>query len=332
MWSLIKNIASLFQHAFEFLDELLDMTNGALDEFNKGLSELNEDLKKKTLDRSEDKRQSSEIELSEELRRLKESLESYETPHGNRGDGDKVKSEGLRGAKKNNSQGGQGGGEEGGVVELEVISSSEVQGMTSVNHCTKTAFTPSKQSFSYETESQFMSRWGGFAFDCKYCGAEQMQWKEISPNKWMPYDLVENEAHECPALKEAVITREQVIHYLQVYGFEPYVPRTISWKISFIASNKSQTLYFLFGKRAIDFKFYDFLRPLKLDAKGKMYTDGGVLVRNNYEGSDVNVHELTLELASRFITNSPVDGVFLEGHGLSKKEQIEALYKNNQNQ
>lgn len=169
--------------------------------------------------------------------------------------------------------------------------------------------------------NEFIPRWGGSVFDCDFCGAEGMQWTEVSPEKWMPYDLLNKEVHHCPNKNIDKLTRDQVLEHLQNIGFEAYIPRTSSWKYAFIASSQSQTVYFLVGKRGIDFKLYNSVRETKLDEKGKLYTDGGEMVRNYYRDSDVNIHELVLEIASRLITNTPIDETFTSGHGKSWQEQ-----------
>jgi hypothetical protein len=168
---------------------------------------------------------------------------------------------------------------------------------------------------------EFTPRWGGSVFDCDYCGAEGMQWTEVSTDKWIPFDLLNNEIHECPNKNADLLIREQVLQHLQSIGFEAYVPRTSSWKYAFTASNKTQTIYFLVGKRGIDFKFYDHVRSLNLDEKGKIFTDGGELVRNYYKDNEINVHELVLEIASIFVANNPIDRNLFSGQGKSWAEQ-----------
>ena len=148
-----------------------------------------------------------------------------------------------------------------------------------------------------------------------------MQWLEVDTDKWMPFDLINNSIHYCESKKSNPHTKDYVLEELQNLGFEAYYPRTVSWKFAFIASNKSQSLYFLIGKRGIDFKFYDCLKETKVDERGRLYTDGGVMVRNYYKDSEVNIHKLILEIASRFITNSPIDECLLINHGTPWKEQ-----------
>ena len=58
---------------------------------------------------------------------------------------------------------------------------------------------------------EFSPRWGGFVFDCGNCGAGGMQWTEVSADKWLPFDLFNNEMHECPPKKTNSLIREQVL-------------------------------------------------------------------------------------------------------------------------
>lgn len=169
----------------------------------------------------------------------------------------------------------------------------------------------------------FSPRWGKSVFDCVFCGAEGMQWTEVSPDKWMPYDLLNDEIHECAHKNVGKLNRDDVIQHLQDLGFEVYIPRTSSWKYALIASNQAQTIYFLIRKRGIDYKLYDHVREPKIDAKGKLFTEGGEFVRNCYHGSEIDIHELILEIASRFVANAPIDDSFKNGYGESWKEQKE---------
>lgn len=187
-----------------------------------------------------------------------------------------------------------------------------------------------------EEVDKFQPRWGKYVFTCEYCGAEGLQLTEVSSNQWMPFDLINNKVHQClkdkykdkPTQKEVYakenalyrsenveeLSLDSVIQQLKSLGFESYIPRTSSWKQAFIASNLTQTIYFLIGSKGIDFKFYDQIRETKVDEEGKLFTDGGEMTRNYYRESDVNIHELTLEIASQIVTNAPIN---TSGHGCS---------------
>ena len=168
-----------------------------------------------------------------------------------------------------------------------------------------------------DNNESFSPSWGAFVFDCRFCGAAGMQWLEKAPGKWVPYDLNHQIEHDCPE-KNQPFTREQLLHYLNSLGFEAYIPRTSSWMLAFIASNKSQTIYFLIGKRSIDFKLYNQLRPTRTDEKGKLFTDGGTMVRNYYRESEKAINALAAEIAFRFLANIPLDD-YLAGNGTSWK-------------
>ncbi|WIH24993.1 hypothetical protein [Photobacterium damselae] len=126
------------------------------------------------------------------------------------------------------------------------------------------------------------------------------------------------------------LSREQVMDTLVSVGFEVYVPRTSSWKNVFIASNDSQTIYFLIGKRSIDFKLYNYVRKARFDDKGRLFTDGGQLVRNYYNGSEVFIHRFVLELAVLILIDEDIEQEHLIGHGVSphKKQALLEAVKN----
>lgn len=119
------------------------------------------------------------------------------------------------------------------------------------------------------------------------------------------------------------MTRDKLLCNLHDLGFEAYIPRTSSWKYAFVSSNNTQTIYFLIGKRCIDFKFYDHVRATKVDEQGRIFTDGGIIVRNYYAGSGLSIHDLIIEIAKKFIENQVLDESFFSGHGISVREQNE---------
>lgn len=172
-------------------------------------------------------------------------------------------------------------------------------------------------------------RWGSSVFSCEFCNTEGMRWIEVSPGKWKPYDLLNMEIHNCLANDINKLTRDKTLQRLQDIGFEAYIPRTQTWKYAFIASNHKQTIYFLVRKRGIDFKLYNTVRETKIDEEGKLFTDGGEMVRNHYYDSDVHIHKLILDIASRLVTDTPIDEFYTSGHGKSWQEQRAEYYRNN---
>ena len=104
-------------------------------------------------------------------------------------------------------------------------------------------------------------------------------------------------------------------------GFEYFVPRTSSWKFALIKSNGIQTVYFLINRLGVDFKFYDYVRDTEIDNNSKLYTDGGLIVRNYYFGSDINVHHLILRVANQLANDIPIDNTLLTGQGWSINKQ-----------
>lgn len=166
-------------------------------------------------------------------------------------------------------------------------------------------------------------RWGKTIFDCRFCGSESMQWKEIAPDKWRPFDLLKNELHTC---SENVLTQDELLGHLLGMGFSVVTPKTSSWQFAYIVSNKTSTIYFLIGKRGIDFKYYDYLKEIVVE-NGKLNTSGGYLVRNNYADSAVNVNRLIFDIASRIVGDAPLEESWFSGTGRSWKERKEEYFR-----
>ena len=169
-------------------------------------------------------------------------------------------------------------------------------------------------------------------FKCKFCGKGGMVWKEVLSDVWRPYDMEKNKVHSCTVREDeeyleyqnqntGVITLESLVENLELLGFEYFIPRTVSWKFALIKSNTIQTVYFLIGRLGIDFKLYDHVRDTNTDDNGKLYTDGGLAVRNYYWGSEINVHHLILKIANQLANNIPIDNALLTGQGRSINKQ-----------
>jgi len=124
------------------------------------------------------------------------------------------------------------------------------------------------------------------------------------------------------------LTREDVIKNLRELGFKQYKPKAKAWSYTLIASNENQTIYFLIGKRGIDFKLYDGILKTEFTDYGRVVTNGGLMVRNYYHESDVNVHQLILEIATLFIENKDIPNSLLVGHGKSWQARKEEYIKN----
>ena len=178
----------------------------------------------------------------------------------------------------------------------------------------------------------FVPSVGSSTFKCKSCGKGGMVWKKLRTGVWRPYDTEQNKLHSCTVLEDeeyleyqrkntGSITLESLIENLKLLGFEYFVPRTSSWKFALIKSNGIQTVYFLINRLGVDFKFYDYVRDTEIDNNSKLYTDGGLIVRNYYFGSDINVHHLILRVANQLANDIPIDNTLLTGQGWSINKQ-----------
>jgi len=108
--------------------------------------------------------------------------------------------------------------------------------------------------------------------------------------------------------------RDGLILELQNFEFEPFIPRTTTWKLALVSSCYGRTLIVLIRKNGIDFKYYEDPKELKIDTTGKLHTDGGLLTRFNYNSADKSLHQWTLKIANKFVYGIPLHKMFLEGY------------------
>ena len=59
-------------------------------------------------------------------------------------------------------------------------------------------------------EADFKPSWGASVFKCKHCGKDGMQWKQIAPETWRPYDLQDKKSHSCDVVKDKEYMQYQV--------------------------------------------------------------------------------------------------------------------------
>lgn len=162
-----------------------------------------------------------------------------------------------------------------------------------------------------EGKDKFEPRVGKYTFPCKYCGKEPMQWTEIAPDTWMPFDLEDRKVHKCwGETSRKVENMNATIHVtdeLHRLRYTACRPRSSTWHIAYATQNEHQAIIFLFRNHGIDLKIYDSPQPLRTDEKGELYTSGGVLIRNNFGKHDWMMANWILDIASRFSTNTPID-------------------------
>ncbi len=139
-------------------------------------------------------------------------------------------------------------------------------------------------------------------FSCCNCGCFGMVWRELSPGRWLPFDHFEKAFHRCRNHRAATpsIKRAELINQLFSLGFTAYIPRCTSWQLVLAASNLSSTLYFMVAKSGLDFRVFDTRVPARLDDAGKLYMEGGEVIRNRYRDALIHVHGMALDIANRF--------------------------------
>lgn len=114
-----------------------------------------------------------------------------------------------------------------------------------------------------------------------------------------------------------VLQKKDLLKAIIKLGFKSFKPRTSSWHYALVSTNNNSSLYLLVNKRGIDIKFYENKKETNLDKNGKLYTGGGVLIRNYYNRSKTNIHSHILKLAHLFIKNKKLDESFFTQLGTS---------------
>ena len=107
------------------------------------------------------------------------------------------------------------------------------------------------------------------------------------------------------------MTREELIEKLINIGFE-FTTNLKGYRCELTTSNETQTLSILIRKRGIDYLFDE----IHANEDENLEVEK---VKNGYNGSDINLHGMTLKLASKFIKNSKLDDYFFENHGNSNR-------------
>ncbi len=125
--------------------------------------------------------------------------------------------------------------------------------------------------------------------------------------------------------------RDELINELCNLGFQKYETRCSTWMYALVATNTQQTIYILIRKRGVDFKIYNEIKETKTDEYGKLFTEGGEIIRNYYTDSNVNLHNLAVKIANSFLDNEYIDANNMTSYGKPNnkrkyKNEMEELY------
>ena len=89
---------------------------------------------------------------------------------------------------------------------------------------------------------------------------------------------------------------------LKEIGFKMYYPIVSTWSESLIYRYDRSILCVLFRKNGVDFKLYkNYEKGLEVRDRNRISMVGGVIFRNHYNASEINIHDKILDIACSFV-------------------------------
>lgn len=115
-----------------------------------------------------------------------------------------------------------------------------------------------------------------------------------------------------------MLEQADFIKELVARGFQAHKPRTATWKVALVGKNASrQTLFVMFSNVGVDFKIYLDEMTLEFDARGSLYTGGGIMKRFRYDAFQPaeDLHDFTRDVIAQFFSaeNGSLDDTFDPG-------------------
>lgn len=162
---------------------------------------------------------------------------------------------------------------------------------------------------------RFKARKSKAVFTCCHCGRQNLTWREYARNKWIPFDENIDDFHTCIRGETQNLTKYQLTSKLEKAGFKRFLTKNPNYQYAYAIEKFYGSLIFLFKKRGIDINYS--WQSLIIKEAGQLSVPTGVQhhITNYYYKSEVNLHQLVLELALSFITHRKVDNRFLRSYG-----------------
>jgi len=127
------------------------------------------------------------------------------------------------------------------------------------------------------------------------------------------------------------INQTDLISKLKSLGFEAYPTKCSTYTEALIGFTKIATLYVLMRKNGIDFRYYDYIKSTHIISDGLLQMAGGIIVRNYYKKSSININLHALTIAEKFLSDTLSEKEMLTTYGKSNmikepKNDMQALY------
>lgn len=119
------------------------------------------------------------------------------------------------------------------------------------------------------------------------------------------------------------LTRDELIEELKAHGFYPRGTASMKWRVAWVKSNGTQTMFVLIRTRGIDLLITPLPVEEMLNSDRKLSVVHRVddrFVEYNYTESEVSIHWQVLSVISLFVNNQQIDDSYFQRVGIGRSE------------
>lgn len=119
------------------------------------------------------------------------------------------------------------------------------------------------------------------------------------------------------------LTRDELIQELKAHGFRPQGTASMKWRMAWVKSNDTQTMFVLIRTRGIDLLITSVSMEEMLNSDRKLsvvHRADDRFVEYNYTESEVSIHSQALSAVSLFVSNQPIDESYFQKVGIGRSE------------
>ncbi len=141
---------------------------------------------------------------------------------------------------------------------------------------------------------------------CRYCGQNMLQWWELAPGVWRPYDVLRGELHQCkgkelPPRQPLSLTSRLITLGFSYYAVAPAESQA-NYRHALIRSNLISSLYVLFRECGVDIRVFTPAISPELNDDGMLLLADGETIHEPHEGYvRSQAFELIMQIANQLV-------------------------------
>lgn len=141
---------------------------------------------------------------------------------------------------------------------------------------------------------------------CRYCGQNMLQWWELAPGVWRPYDVLRGELHQCkgkelPPRQPLSLTSRLITLGFSYYAVAPAESQA-NYRHALIRSNLISSLYVLFRESGVDIRVFTPAISPELNDDGMLLLADGETIHEPHEGYvRSQAFELIMQIANQLV-------------------------------